>query len=168
MKRAQELSVNGFRQPYLRRNSPRKEVKDALAVHPLRRSGQPKQNLRLKERKGAGIAVRGRMVRFVDDDIVIVLRGQLRIQFLRVQRLHGNEQMLCGRRSMVAHIELSKIDILEHGRKRIAALSEDLLSMRYEQQPVCLSGVLSAKPPVIQRGDNGFSPCPWRPPPGSG
>ena len=71
LERAQELSVNGFRQTDLRCNAVMEVWQDSLAVHTLRSSGQAQQDARLVVGQQLLVSRRGGMVEFVHDDIIV-------------------------------------------------------------------------------------------------
>ena len=71
LERAQELSINGFRQTDLRRNAVVEVGQDTLAVHTLRSSGQAQQDARLVVGQEFLVGRRGGMVEFVHDDVIV-------------------------------------------------------------------------------------------------
>ena len=103
------------------------------------------------------VAVGSGVMGLVDDDIIVVVSRQLVVQFLRVQRLHGNEQMIQRLRLVIAHIQLAEIGILQNTGKGIPALLQNFLTMCDEKQPIALPDVLLAETAVIQTGDNGLA-----------
>ena len=77
LERAQELSVNGFRQTDLRCNAVVKVGQDTLAVHTLRSSGQTQQDARLVVGQQLLISRCGGMVEFVHDDVIVKIGTRL-------------------------------------------------------------------------------------------
>ena len=77
LERAQELSVNGFRQTDLRCNAVMEVWQDALAVHTLRSSGQAQQDARLVVGQELLVSRRGGMVEFVHDDVIVKIGTRL-------------------------------------------------------------------------------------------
>ena len=77
LERAQELSVNGFRQTDLRCNAVVEVWKNALAVHTLRGSRQAQQDARLVVGQELLVGRRGGMVEFVHDDAIVKIGTRL-------------------------------------------------------------------------------------------
>ena len=97
------------------------------------------------------------MVRLVDDDVVVVISGQLGVQGLRVQGLHRNEQMIQRFRLVVAHVKLAEVGVLQHTGEGITALFEDFFAVGNEQKSVRLADILLAEAFVVQRGNHGLA-----------
>ena len=77
LERAQELSINGFRQADLRCNAIMEVGQDTLAVHTLRGSGQAQQDARLVVGQELLVSRRGGMMEFVHDDVIIKIGSRL-------------------------------------------------------------------------------------------
>ena len=77
LERAQELSVNGFRQTDLRCNAIMEVGQDTLAVHTLRSSGQAQQDARLVVGQQLLISRCSGMVEFVHDDVIVKIGTRL-------------------------------------------------------------------------------------------
>ena len=77
LERAQELSINGFRQTDLRCNAVMEVRQDALAVHTLRSSGQAQQDARLVVGQQLLISRCSGMVEFVHDDVIVKIGTRL-------------------------------------------------------------------------------------------
>ena len=77
LKRAEQLSVNGFRQTNFRRNTIVEVWQNALAVHTFRRSRQAQQNTRLVVGQELLVGRSCRVVEFVYDDVIVKPRGRL-------------------------------------------------------------------------------------------
>ena len=71
LERAQELSVNGFRQTDLRCNAVMEVWQDVLTVHTLRSSGQAQQDARLIIGQELLIGRSRRVVELVHDDVIV-------------------------------------------------------------------------------------------------
>ena len=77
LERAQELSVNGFRQTDLRCNAVMEVWQDTLAVHTFRSSGQAQQDARLVVGQQLLISRCSGMVEFVHDDVIVKIGTRL-------------------------------------------------------------------------------------------
>ena len=77
LERAQKLSINSFRQTYLRRNAVVEVWKDVLTIHTLRSSGQAQQDARLVVGQELLVSRRGGMVEFVHDDVIVKIGARL-------------------------------------------------------------------------------------------
>ena len=77
LERAQELSINGFRQTDLRCNAVMEVWQDTLAVHTFRSSGQAQQNARLVVGQELLVSRCSGMVEFVHDDVIVKIGTRL-------------------------------------------------------------------------------------------
>ena len=77
LERAQELSINGFRQTDLSGDTIVEVGQDVLAVHTLRSSGQAQQDARLVVGQQLLVSRRGGMVEFVHDDVIVKIGTRL-------------------------------------------------------------------------------------------
>ena len=77
LERAEQLSVNGFRQTNFRRNTIVEVWQNALAVHTFRRSCQAQQNTRLVVGQELLVGWSCRVVELVYDDVIVKPRGRL-------------------------------------------------------------------------------------------
>ena len=146
----QQLAVNGLRQTYLRRYAMMEVGQNAFAVHTLRGSGQAQQNFRVVVGQQFLIGGRRCVMKLVHYDIVIKIRGGLCGKILGIERLNGNKQMVDTLRLIIAHEQLTEVGILQHRSKGIQTLSQNFFPVSNEKQPMGLSGILLAKPFIIQ------------------
>ena len=58
---------------------------------------------------------------------------------------------------VIADQQFAEIGIFQHGTESVQALFQDFFSMRHEQQPAGLAGMLFTEPLVIQRRDDRFA-----------
>jgi hypothetical protein len=92
-KRRQSMLIDRVPQPQLGRDATAEEVQHVEVVAALWRSRQPEQLSRLDVFQQSLVAARGRMVEFIDDDHVEVVRRQTSVASC-VQALDRGEDML--------------------------------------------------------------------------
>ena len=90
-------------------------------------------------------------MKLVHYNIVIKIRGGLCGKILGIERLNGNKQMVDALRLIIAYEQLTEVGILQHRSKGIQTLSQNFFPVSNEEQPTRLSGILLAKPFIIQR-----------------
>ena len=90
-------------------------------------------------------------MKLVHYNIVIKIRGSLCGKILGIERLNGNKQMVDALRLIIAYEQLTEVGILQHRSKGIQTLSQNFFPVSNEEQPMGLSGILLAKPFIIQR-----------------
>ena len=154
LERAQELSINGFRQTDLSGDTIAEVGQDVLAVHTLRSSGQAQQDARLVVGQELLVSRRGGMVEFVHDDVIIKIGTRLFREALRVEGLDGQKQVVDALRLIVAHKQLTKVCVLEHSAEGVQALLEDFLPVRHKEQAAGPIRILLAKALVVQCRDD--------------
>ena len=99
-------------------------------------------------------------MRFINDNIVVVIGRQFFRKSLRIERLHGNEHMIQRFRFVSADIEFAEIDVFQYTREGISALLEDFFPMSNKQQMVGLTGILFTEATVIQCATTVYQ-CRW-------
>ena len=157
MEGAKQFPVNSFRQADFRRNAVIKEAQDGLTVHALRGSGQAQQHPGLEGFQRLRIGIGSGMMGFVDDDIIIIIRRQPLPQRLRIQCLHGNEEIIQVFRLMAAYPQFPEVGVLQYALIGGQALLQDFFPVSDEQQPIARLGMGLSPTAIVQRRDHRFA-----------
>jgi hypothetical protein len=64
-----------------------------------------------------------RMVEFIDDDVVVIVRRRPLHELLRVERLDRHEEMVDARRRFAAHQPIAKVQVPQDRMKAFQALA---------------------------------------------
>ena len=147
---AEQLAVDGLRQSNLRGDTPAKVVQHTFAVHALRGGGQAQQKLGPEMVQQPLVGGRGGMVKLVHHNVIVIIRRQTVVQFLRVHRLDGDEQMVQALRAAAAHKQFAEVRVPQDVLEGILALPENFLPVGHKEQAVGAAGVLLAKTPVVK------------------
>src|SRR5262249_25692230 len=96
----------------------------------LWRGRQTKQDPRLNPVQQALVARRGRVVKLVDDDEIVVVAWQGVPELPRIKALNGDEQMIQYRGLVLGDQQITEIVVSEDGLEAAEALPEYLFPVR--------------------------------------
>ncbi len=94
VKGTEEFFFQGFGQPNLRREAVAEILRHIITIHPLRCSGQTKEDLRDKVVKDRSVAGGCAMMDLIDDHVVVEVAANLLPQSPACQHPNGAKQVL--------------------------------------------------------------------------
>ena len=158
LKRHQQPPRNCFRQPDFCRDGVIEVRQDAFPIGPLRRGRQPQQNSGLKPRQNGPVGSRGQMVHLVNYQVLVIVArdGLLKEIQPRREGLHRHKQVFKLQGLLGAHPQFPKVGLPQNMPERGAGLPQNLLPVRYKQQPR-QRGKLLGKPGVVKCRHNRFA-----------
>ena len=130
---AQQLVVDGLRQPDFRGNPVVEVGQHALAIHTLRGGCQAQQDLGLIVGQQLLIGRRRCVVELVHHDVVVKIRCGLGGEILRVEGLNGQKQVANTLRPVAAHKQLAEIGVLQDCSEGVQALPQNFLPVGYKE-----------------------------------